>query len=162
MNLFWAWSRNPPKTIADTVYVSIYTYPLDIVPSTNHNLYCHWQSELKEEKKTHTIITNKMSLKSINNNFLSLHSFRNQSYYEKKKYSSFSSFVITPNKCYVQGPINILIKTERKMVFEIEKHFVQTRWAILGPTPGSKSSSWIELGMSPSYFMRQMSATFFK
>ena len=53
--------------------------------------------------------------------------------------------------------IKIKIRKE-KMIFESHKHFVRTKRAILGPTPISKSSSKIELGMSPSYFKRKILA----
>lgn len=37
----------------------------------------------------------------------------------------------------------------------------RTKWAILGPTPGSRSKSSSVLGISPSYFERHMLAIFF-
>lgn len=30
----------PPKTIANSMYMCVYTYPLDIIPCNIHNLYC--------------------------------------------------------------------------------------------------------------------------
>jgi drug/metabolite transporter (DMT)-like permease len=57
------------------------------------------------------------------------------------------------------------LKNQWNILFELQKHKIRTahtKWAILGTTPGSESSSSIELGMSPSYFVRQIWAIFFK
>lgn len=37
--LFCAWPWDPPKSIADTMHMSIYTDPLNIVPPHIHNLH---------------------------------------------------------------------------------------------------------------------------
>ena len=39
--LFCAWSWNPSKPITNAVYMGIYTYPLNIIPSNIHNLKHH-------------------------------------------------------------------------------------------------------------------------
>jgi len=68
--------------------------------------------------------------------------------------------MISGNKTNTINKMNLKINETNSLKYE--KKTVHTKWAILGPTPGSKSSSSIELGMSPSYFVRQISAIFFK
>jgi ADP-heptose:LPS heptosyltransferase len=46
------------------------------------------------------------------------------------------------------------LKNQWNILFELQKHKIRTahtKWAILGTTPGSESSSSIELGMSPPH-----------
>lgn len=62
------------------------------------------------------------------------------------------SLSIYPNKHKKKGSNNFTLKVRIN----------NTRWAILGPTPGSASSSCKEQGMSPPCFSRQISETFFK
>lgn len=58
--------------------------------------------------------------------------------------------------------VEMKLKSEKNISCHIWRWEVScTRCAIFGPMPGSASSSFKELGMSPPYLSRQISATFF-